>query len=503
MMAKTGERRPDIAKKTALITDLDNTLFDWADIWYKCFSAMLDEIVRISGLPRETLIPEIQAIHQKYGTSEYSFLIEELPSLRPLLKGKQATEMFAPAIEAYREQRRQNLKLFPTVAETLLKIKGRGTRIIGYTESMGFYSNYRIRRLGLDGVLDYVFCPEDHVLPPGMTPEKLRAYPASHYELRYTKQLFTPKGSKKPDTVVLNAIISDLGLAKSDCVYVGDNLAKDVAMAADCGVADAWAEYGQAHKRPEYKLLQDVTHWTPEEVKREQEIKAREHIHPTHTLAKSFSEILDHFDFRDFHVEQPKLSDESRKQIIDIWKTIVGVQQHFNDIEMRIRSMFVTVLVALIASIGFLMDKNLTFPLWIFNVQFATIVPLVGALGTCLFYFMDRYWYHRLLVGSVNHAIEIERKYREIIPELSLSDAIGKESPYKPRRGLIRFVAWVVVRERRYRETGDLHSDAKIELFYKPVIYLLLAVTVIIALMGGVTLEKLAAWRWWDFTVPA
>src|SRR5262249_48992625 len=118
MMAQTGRPR-----KTALITDLDNTLFDWADLWYKCFSAMLDEIVRISGLNRETLIPEIRAVHQKYGTSEYSFLIEELPSLRPLLKGKQATEMFAPAIEAYREQRRQNLKLFPTVAETLLKIK--------------------------------------------------------------------------------------------------------------------------------------------------------------------------------------------------------------------------------------------------------------------------------------------------------------------------------------------------------------------------------------------
>lgn len=157
---------------------------------------MLDEILRISGLNRETLIPEIRAVHQKYGTSEYSFLIEGLPSLRPLLKGKQATEMFAPAIEAYREQRWQNLKLFPTVAETLLKIKGRGTRIIGYTESMGFYSNYRVRRLGLDGVLDYVFCPEDHVLPPGLTPETLCAYPTSHYELRYTKQLFTERVKK-------------------------------------------------------------------------------------------------------------------------------------------------------------------------------------------------------------------------------------------------------------------------------------------------------------------
>jgi hypothetical protein len=41
MMVQTGGRRPDIAKKTALITDLDNTLFDWADLWYRSFSAML------------------------------------------------------------------------------------------------------------------------------------------------------------------------------------------------------------------------------------------------------------------------------------------------------------------------------------------------------------------------------------------------------------------------------------------------------------------------------
>ena len=54
---------------------------------------------------------------------------------------------------------------------------------------------------------------------------------------------------------------------------------------------------------------------------------------------------------------------------------------------------------------------------------------------------------HRLLVGSVNHGIDIERKYRDDIPELSLSDAIGKESPYKPRSRLIQFAAWLLVRE--------------------------------------------------------
>jgi len=284
-----------------LITDLDNTLFDWVDLWVNCFSSMLDSIVEISGIPKLQLIPEIAAVHQKHGTSEYSFLIEEIPSLKDVLTDRPATEVFAEAIEAYRVQRRKHLALYPTVAEALLHIKGRGTSIIGYTESMAFYSNYRIRRLGLDGVTDYVFCPEDHVLPEGLSPEDLRRYPAEHYQLKYTKQHFIPKGSKKPDTRVLTAIMTDLGLDKERCVYVGDNLMKDVAMALDCCVEDVWAKYGQAHRRPEYKLLQDVTHWTAEEVEREQKIREREHVVPTHTLEKTFSEILQVFDFRDFH----------------------------------------------------------------------------------------------------------------------------------------------------------------------------------------------------------
>ena len=44
-------------KKTTIITDLDNTLFDWVELWLNCFSTMLDGIVEISGIPKEKLIP--------------------------------------------------------------------------------------------------------------------------------------------------------------------------------------------------------------------------------------------------------------------------------------------------------------------------------------------------------------------------------------------------------------------------------------------------------------
>lgn len=289
------------SKKTALITDLDNTLFDWVDLWYRCFSAMLDQIVSISNVPKDTLLPEISTVHQRHGTSEYSFLIDELPSLKPMLDGRPAIEVFGAAIEAYREQRQRHLTLFDTVADTLLKIKGRGALIIGYTESMAFYSNYRVRRLGLDGVLDHIFCPEDHILPSSIDTSSIRKYPAEHYKFRYSTQKFTPKGSKKPDKEVLNAIILAHNLKKEECVYVGDNLMKDVAMAVECGVDAVWAKYGQAHKRAEYKLLQEVTHWTPEEVANEQRIKENKDVHPNCILEVSYSQILDSFKFGDFH----------------------------------------------------------------------------------------------------------------------------------------------------------------------------------------------------------
>ena len=292
-------------KKTALITDLDNTLFDWVDLWLNCFSSLLDGIVNISGIPRETLIPEIRAIHQKHGTSEYSFLIEEVPSLKPILKGRPATDVFAEPIASYRLIRRQHLRLYSTVGETLLKIKGRGTRIIGYTESMAFYSNYRVRRLGLDGVLDHVFCPEDHVLPAGLSPEDVRKYPSGHYEFRYTRQHYTPKGSTKPDSEVIEAIVTNLELSTENCVYVGDNLIKDVAMALNAGIDDVWAKYGQAHKRKKYRLLQEVTHWTDAQVNQEQQIRAKVDVTPSYILENTFSEILDMFEFDHFRPSKP------------------------------------------------------------------------------------------------------------------------------------------------------------------------------------------------------
>lgn len=163
---------------------------------------------------------------------------------------------------------------------------------------MAFYSNYRVRRLGLDGVFDFMFSPRDHDIPASISISDIRKYPASHYKLRYTKQRHTPKNSLKPDTAVLLKMISDLRFDRSECVYVGDSLTKDVAMAQDAKVANAYAKYGKAQHTKAYKLLREVTHWSDTDVQREKLIGERQ-VRPSVILASNFEQILRHFDFGD------------------------------------------------------------------------------------------------------------------------------------------------------------------------------------------------------------
>jgi phosphoglycolate phosphatase len=94
---------------SVVVVDLDNTLFDWVDIWYRSFKAMLDVLVRESGVAEEILIRDFKGVHKKHGTSEYAFSIEELPALQEMYPGEDLRTRFAGAVEAYRKARESAL----------------------------------------------------------------------------------------------------------------------------------------------------------------------------------------------------------------------------------------------------------------------------------------------------------------------------------------------------------------------------------------------------------
>lgn len=280
---------------TTVVVDLDNTLWDWVSIWHATFRAQLDKLVELSGLPESVLTAEIRAVHQRHGTSEYAFLIEELPSLKARHPGEDLAARYAPAIEAFRRVRRQALRLYPGVLDSLLELRARGVRLVAYTESQAFHTTYRIRQLGLDGVLDYIYSPPDHDLPPGLDAGAMRKHDRGFQELRTTHHRHTPKGELKPNADLLLSILEEVGARRDRSVYVGDSLMKDITMAQDAGVRDVYARYGNVRESAAYELLQAVTHWTDVDVERERAIVARNAVVPTYTLDDGLAQLLDLF----------------------------------------------------------------------------------------------------------------------------------------------------------------------------------------------------------------
>lgn len=280
-----------MATKSLLITDLDNTLWDWFEAWYEAFSALLEGLVQASGVPVETLEREIRAVHQARGTTEYSFLLGEVPSLVDAAAGVGVEKFYGEALHAQRSARVRHTRLYPTVLETLTALRSQGVTVVAYTESVAYWTEWRIRRTGLDGVIDRLYSAPDHDLPAGLTLEDVRTLPKEEYGLKETIHEHVPRGAIKPNVKILHSILADCGREPAEAVYVGDSLMKDIAMAQGAGVLDAHAAYGEPQKRPEYSLLQRVTHWPDQDVSREQQLTTSREIKPTVVL-RCFADLL-------------------------------------------------------------------------------------------------------------------------------------------------------------------------------------------------------------------
>lgn len=330
------------------------------------------------------------------------------------------------------------MRRYPGVKTTLESLKSQGVLVVGYTESMAFYTGRRVQSLELDGLIDILYSPRDHDLPEGLTREQIRIYPAEHYEFENTVHRYTPADEFKPNPKLLLDIIEDVGADRSEVIYIGDNLYKDVRMAQEANVVDVHASYGTAHTRDEYELLVAVSHWSDEEVHREQELKKQD-VSPTLSLNENFGQILEWFEFVPFggsvavSVEQQpakvvEFGDDTKSRL-DIWKKIVDVQMHFNDLELKIRNFAIIALGAVLTGTGFALRAGLNIPIGEKEIPFAAFLLLIGAVVWMAFWFMDRHWYHRLLLGSVRHGMEVEKSLETVLPEVRLTESIKRESP--------------------------------------------------------------------------
>jgi hypothetical protein len=114
---------------------------------------------------------------------------------------------------------------------------------------------------------------------------------------------------------------------------------------------------------------------------------------------------------------------------LEVWKATIGVQQHFNELGMRVRSIAVTVLGALLAAAGYALKEHSDVDFFGRKVSLTGTILLAALVCWAAFYVMDRLWYHRLLKAAVAHGRNVENALLGSLPNIGLTTTIDNASP--------------------------------------------------------------------------
>jgi len=142
---------------------------------------------------------------------------------------------------------------------------------------------------------------------------------------------------------------------------------------------------------------------------------------------------------------------------------------------MRTRNYALTLLLGILAGAGVALEKAAILDVGhtTGKISLASILLLLGVGGLLAFYYLDRFYYHNLLVGSVNKAVEIEGWIFESFPAMDLGAVITTHSRIKLSR-------------------AKFYARHKLTLFYLVVALLLAGMASLVKNVGVSTRESAA-----------
>ena len=111
--------RPTIS---LLITDLDNTIYDWLAAFVPSFYAMVGEAAPLLGVDEQELLDDLQAVHRRHGDSEHPFALLETAAVQKRFGAasqRESVQILDGAFHAFNRVRKQNLKLYEGVTTRL------------------------------------------------------------------------------------------------------------------------------------------------------------------------------------------------------------------------------------------------------------------------------------------------------------------------------------------------------------------------------------------------
>ena len=266
-------------REALLVTDVDNTIFDWVGTWARGVTAMLDVLERDTGRTREYWLAALRNINIRRHTLECQAALHDLSQDAAWDSLPDRSAILTRTAAAYRRAWDAHLTAYDGLRDALARLVEHGWAIAAYTESDAVVAATRLTRLGLASVVPRVFGRAPFSIPPVREWALVDTPPRLPIAIS-----FIPREETKPNPTGLRDIAVRSGTPLSQVVYLGDNLWKDVVMAQRLGVPALWAAYGATRQPQDTALVNRLRHWTPDDVADEQRASTTALVAPDQTL---------------------------------------------------------------------------------------------------------------------------------------------------------------------------------------------------------------------------
>lgn len=284
-----------------IICDLDNSQLDW----FKYFThstkksiLLASEIIKI---PYNQLCDEFKSIVDKEDNIEYPFAIQLLPSVLNYYNNdvqRVLAECANPARSVFKLEAYPYLKPYDNVLKTIQKIKSEypNTKLVVLTDAPLQLAVSRMHRMSILNYFDGVYGLENSKIP------LIKNEVAVSHDLllknidkwRYGfigKARELPNDYRKPSPNGFKNILLDFKLEqyeKSDIVYIGDNVHRDILLANDMKVTSCLAAYGL---KVDPQLVETIREFIPERFIHKGLDLSEEHPIADH-ICEDFSDLL-------------------------------------------------------------------------------------------------------------------------------------------------------------------------------------------------------------------
>ncbi len=166
-------------KPRLLVTDIDNTLFDWVSYYTSSLESMLGFVSKKLGLPYSLLLEEARAVFSSEDSIEYPFVVQSMPSVIKFFGAdidRLLEEVVRPSREIFKATASAFLKPYPGVVETLDAFESLcpDVPLVALTDAPRYVAMWKLNKLGLLHRFSAIYGRSDPRLPVDMESAKIR-----------------------------------------------------------------------------------------------------------------------------------------------------------------------------------------------------------------------------------------------------------------------------------------------------------------------------------------